>query len=170
MPFLRICSARIAAVFLLLAPVLAQAASPDTAGDPILVVSGAISPTAKDGEIEFDRAALERLDATPIDTKTPWFDGVSHFEGVRLDRLMAAVGATGTIVAAVAINDYASDIPIEDFAKYGAILAYKRNGQYMTIRDKGPLFLVYPYDKDEALQSKTFYARSVWQVKRLVVR
>jgi hypothetical protein len=160
----------IAALLLLLLPVMAQAAPPEPSGDPILVVSGSIGPTAKDGEIAFDRASLEKLDRTLIDTATPWFDGVSHFEGVRLDKLMEAVGATGTIVSAVAVNDYASDIPIEDFAKYGVILAYKRDGQYMTIRDKGPLFVVYPYDKDQNLKSKTFYARSVWQVKRLVVR
>jgi hypothetical protein len=163
-------STLMAGVLFLLLPVIAQAAPPEPQGEPILVVSGSIDPTAKDGEMVFDRASLERLDRTLIDTATPWFDGVSHFEGVRLDKLMEAVGATGTTVSAVAVNDYASDIPIEDFARYGVILAYKRDGQYMTIRDKGPLFVVYPYDRQESLKSKTFYARSVWQVKRLIVR
>jgi hypothetical protein len=163
-------SLRLAAAILLLAPQLIQAAPSEPSEGPILVVSGSIRTDSKNGEIEFDRAALERLDRTVVATRTPWFDGVSEFEGVRLDKLMTAVGAVGTNVSAVAINDYAADIPIADFARYGAILAYRRDGNYMNIRDKGPFFIVYPYDRDESLKSQTFYARSVWQVKRLVVR
>ena len=66
------------------------------------------------------------------------------FEGVSLDKLMKAVGANGERVVAVALNDYSSEIPIEDFAKYKTILALKRDGEYMPVRDKGPLFVVYP--------------------------
>ena len=70
------------------------------------------------------------------------------FEGVSLDKLMKAVGAKGERVVAVALNDYSSEIPIEDFAKYKTILALKRDGEYMPVRDKGPLFVVYPYDAE----------------------
>jgi len=44
---------------------------------------------------------------------------------------MKHVGATGDRVEAVALNDYSSEIPIEDFAKYHTIIALKRDGQYM---------------------------------------
>ena len=40
----------------------------------------------------------------------------------------------------------------------------------MPVRDKGPLFIVYPFDSDPALKSRTFYGRSVWQVAKLVVK
>ena len=83
---------------------------------------------------------------------------------------MASVGATGDRVVAVALNDYSSEIPIEDFAKYHAILALKRDGEYMPVRDKGPLFIVYPYDQNPELRSQKFYSRSVWQVARLVIK
>ena len=69
----------------------------------------------------------------------------------------------------VALNDYASSIPISDFAAHGVILALKRDGQYMPVRDKGPLFIIYPYDSSPELKSQMYYARSVWQVKRLEV-
>ena len=59
---------------------------------------------------------------------------------------MKQVEATGRRVSVVALNDYASEIPVEDFSKYKVILALKRNGEYMPVRDKGPLFIVYPYD------------------------
>jgi hypothetical protein len=39
----------------------------------------------------------------------------------------------------------------------------------MPVRDKGPLFIVYPYDSDTRLQSQTYYSRSAWQVCKLLV-
>jgi hypothetical protein len=111
---------------------------------------------------------LEAMGGEVIETTTPWFDGVTKFEGVRLDKLLK--DAKGKTVEAVAMNDYVSEIPMEDFAKYGPIIAYKRDGAYMPIRDKGPLFIVYPYDKNSELKSQKFYSRSVWQVKGLVVK
>jgi hypothetical protein len=73
-------------------------------------------------------------------------------------------------VLAIALNDYTSEVPIEDFARYHTILALKRDGEYMPVRDKGPLFIVYPYDSNPELKSQKFYSRSVWQVTRLVVK
>lgn len=32
------------------------------------------------------------------------------------------------------------------------------NGQYMRIRDKGPLFIVYPYDSSAELQNQIYYS------------
>ena len=68
------------------------------------------------------------------------------------------------------MNDYTTEIQMEDFTKHHAILALKRNGEYMPVRDKGPLFVVYPYDSDPELKSQTYYSRSAWQVARLVVK
>ena len=140
------------------------------AGKPILVISGAIKETNGDQVAKFDRDMLEKLGMVKIETKTPWYDGQVSFEGVPLDKLMAEVGATGHTVQALALNDYSTDIPIDDFAKYHTILALKRNGEYMPVRDKGPLFVVYPYDSNPDLKSQTYYSRSAWQVARFVVK
>ena len=58
---------------------------------------------------------------------------------------------------------------MSDFALHGVILALKRDGVYMPVRDKGPLFIVYPYDSDSDLQHRRYYSRSAWQVARLIV-
>lgn len=62
-----------------------------------------------------------------------------------------------------------SSLPMEDFKKFNVILAMKRDGNYMPVRDKGPLFIIYPYDSDPQLQSQTYYTRSAWQVAKLIV-
>ena len=134
----------------------------------LLTVSGNIA--AENNTMEFDRQALEALGMVSIETSTPWYKGSVKFEGVPLDSLMKAVGAKGERVVAVALNDYSSEIPMEDFAKYKTILALKRDGEYMPVRDKGPLFVVYPYDENPELKSQKFYSRSVWQVAKLIVK
>jgi hypothetical protein len=105
-----------------------------------------------------------------VETTTPWHEGKVKFEGVPMDKLMKLVGATGQRVVVVALNDYSTEIPMADFGKYNAILAIKRNGEYMPVRDKGPLFIIYPYDSNPDLQTQTYYARSAWQVAKIDVR
>jgi hypothetical protein len=136
---------------------------------PILVVSGNISNTNVAGAAQFDLPMLEALGMTKISTKTPWYDGVVTFEGVSMDKLMKLVGAKGHTVRAIALNDYVTSIPLADFAQFGTLLAIKQNGQYMPVRDKGPLFIVYPFDSNTDLQTQTYYGRSAWQLAKLVV-
>jgi hypothetical protein len=136
----------------------------------ILTVSGKIAVTNKDGAAQFDRAMLEAIGMVEFETNTPWYKGPVKFEGVPLAKLMSAVGAAGERVVVVALNDYSAEIPVEDFAKFNVILALKRDGEYMSVRDKGPLFIVYPYDSNPDLKNQKFYSRSVWQVARLEVK
>lgn len=138
-------------------------------GKPILIVSGKIQNTNIGSTAEFDRSMLEGIGLETIETTSPWYDDRVRFEGVPLDKLMELVGATGTKVTAVALNDYVTTIPLDDFKKFKVVLALKRNGEYMPVRDKGPLFIVYPYDSDPKLQSQTYYTRSAWQVAKLII-
>lgn len=135
----------------------------------ILSVSGRIRTFNKDGSAEFDRAMLESLGMESFETTTPWYNGPVKFEGVRMKKLMQAVGASGESVTAIALNDYTTDIPVADFERYGVLLALKRDGNEMPVRDKGPLFVVYPYDSRPELKSQKFYSRSAWQVAKLEV-
>jgi hypothetical protein len=140
------------------------------ADKPILTIFGKIGATNKDDTAQFDRRMLEALGMETVETTTPWHSGVVKFEGVPIDKLMKEVEAQGQRVSVVALNDYASEIPIEDFTKYKVILALKRDGEYMPVRDKGPLFIIYPYDQNPEIKNQTYYTRSVWQVARFIVK
>lgn len=155
--------------FCLISPALAQQL-PDPEGDPILTISGKVTVTNQGDTAVFDREMLEALGTRSFTTMTPWYDDPVTFEGVPLADLMETVGATGDTILAVALNDYTSEIPIADFEAHGTILALKRNGEYMPVHDKGPLFVVYPYDSDDSLKNQIYYARSAWQVYQMIVR
>ena len=142
---------------------------PSPSGKVILTVSGRIDATNKGERAEFDYAMLEALGMDRIETTTPWYDGVVRFDGVRMQRLLQAVGASGETVTAVALNDYTTEIPLKDIRRYGVLLAMKRNGSDMPVSDKGPLFIIYPYDSKPELKSQRYYSRSAWQVASLEV-
>jgi hypothetical protein len=150
---------------------LASAAPLDQPAEKaILTISGKIADTNQEGRAVFDRAMLEGLGMTSFVTATPWYNEPVKFEGVMLDRLMTAVGASGNRLVIIALNDYSAELPIADAKQYKVMLALKRDGEYLTVRDKGPLFIVYDFDSDPDLRNQKFYARSVWQIARIEVK
>jgi hypothetical protein len=158
------------AVMLLTANLGGAASLPAPTDKPILTVTGKISVTNKDGTAQFDRAMLEAIGETSFSTSTPWYKEPVKFEGVPMAKLLDAVGATGDRIVSVALNDYSAEMPMEDARKFGVILALKRDGEYMTVRDKGPIFIVYPFDSNPDLKVQKYYSRSVWQVSRIEVK
>jgi hypothetical protein len=139
-------------------------------GKVVLTISGLISNTNNGDKAEFDMPMIEALGTQSFTTKTPWYKDPVTFTGVPMSKLMETVGAKGTSLTVTALNDYATDVPVEDFKAHPVILALKRDGNYMPVRDKGPLFIVYNYDSNAELQHQRFYSRSVWQVARMVVK
>ncbi|MBL4666572.1 MAG: molybdopterin-dependent oxidoreductase, partial [Sneathiella sp.] len=77
---------------------------------------------------------------------------------------MEHLKATGNTLKATAINDYSVDIPVEDIQKHDVIIAYKMNGKFMSIRDKGPLWVIYPWSDTPSLRSELYHSRSIWQL------
>lgn len=138
-------------------------------GKVLLTVSGNIENTNEDGKAVFDITSLENLGAISFQTSSPWYNGRTTFTGISLQKLMDYVGAKGSVVKVTALNDYTTVIPLSDFKKYNVILALKINGEYMRIRDKGPLFIVYPYDSIPELNNQIFYSRSAWQVSSMKI-
>jgi hypothetical protein len=154
------------------APRLASAADAALAkptGKVILTISGKIGVFNDGNTAKFDVEMLEALGSSSFTTATPWYDGPVTFTGVLMTKLMQTVRASGETVVAAALNDYETKIPVSDFAQFGVLLALKRNGEYMPVREKGPLFIVYPYDSNSDLKSQKYYGRSAWQLARLVI-
>ena len=43
-------------------------------------------------------------------------------------------------------------------------------GAPMSVRDKGPLWIVYPYDQNTDYQSEVVFSRSIWQLNRITIQ
>lgn len=137
-------------------------------GPVVLTVKGAITNTNVGDTAEFDLAMLEALAGRKATMETPWTQGMVTFEGPLLSALLKAVGATGSTLSVKALNDYAAEVPADD-AKLATILATRMDGKLMSVRDKGPLMVVYPFDQDPSLYNEKYFSRSVWQIKEIEV-
>ncbi len=138
-------------------------------GKVVLTVSGKIGAKNTDQAAHFDMAMLEAMPQKTFTTRTPWDRQPIKFSGPLLRDVLAAAKANGTLLKAVATNDYSTTIPISDAKDFDMVLATRMNGQPIPPRTKGPLFIVYPYDSQPALQAPIYKDRSAWQLKQLVV-
>ena len=152
------------------AAALDEPALGEPAGPVILTVTGNVGEAGEERTIRFDRAMLEALGVTTLRTSTAWTAGVSEFEGVLARDLLEAVGAQGSAVIATALNDYITSIPLEELYRYPVLLAFKMDGEYLKIRDKGPLWIIYPRDQFPELKSSMFDKKWVWQLSQLEVQ
>jgi hypothetical protein len=142
---------------------LAGQAFADSHEPVILTVSGL------EDIVEYTMSDLMELGKSTFETTTIWSSGVQTFTGVPLRLLVEDLGITDGHLLARAINDYAVEIPVSDSVEDGPILAYELNGVPMSVRDKGPLWLVYPYDQNPKYRSEVIYSRSIWQLDRIEV-
>jgi hypothetical protein len=154
-----------ASAFLLCLPAHAPARELGTPTGPVI-----LSVTdAAGGTWTFDRAMIEALGWQTITTVTPFTNGPQEFAGIPLSALAAATGAQGTVIEAVAINDYVAEIPAAHMAEHGVFLALDQNGEPMRVRDRGPVWIIYPSKAvDEA--ANRFDSLMVWQLKALNFR
>lgn len=121
------------------------------------------------GEANLDREALYALPHEELVTSTVVTDGQHVFSGFLMRDLLEQVDAQGGHVTAVALNDYAVDIPVSDFYRFDVIVAYSMDGEVLSRSDKGPLWIVYPRDDHENLQDIRYDYRWVWQLYQLDV-
>jgi len=167
----RPCSRRGAALTLALAPWLwpaaawAQPAAPK--GPVVLSVSGKVK--SPPGRADFDMAALAALPQHHHTTATPWYREARKFSGPLLRDVLAAAGAQGQALRAIALNDYRVDIPVGDVQRFDVILARLLDDQPMAVREKGPLFVMYPFADHAELRNAVYFSRCAWQLKAIEV-
>ncbi len=151
-------------------PGRAQAPLPAPKQAVILSITGSISMRNLGDGAAFDAAMIDALPTHSFRTSTPWFPQPVTFSGPRLANVLSAVGAKGSTLRMVALNDYAVEVPFDDAGRFGPLLARRIDGKVIGVREKGPLFLIYPFDDRPETRNEVFYSRSIWQLARISVR
>jgi hypothetical protein len=132
---------------------------------PILTVLGA----QRAPRLEFDRDTLERIGLIRYTSRNHWYDQPVTYEGVPGSALLAVVGVPpgATRLRARALNDYVVHIPLADFRDWPVMFALKLDGQYLTVKDKGPIWVVYPNHLDPHLGGMSYQGRWIWQLREI---
>lgn len=122
--------------------------------------------TAEDAApIALLEADLALLPQASLRTGNEFTDGEHSYTGPLVRDVLRVVGlAEAGTVRFTAANDYTVEIPVADFDRYDAILARRLDGRPMSLRDKGPLWLMYPVSAHPELRDPIYVSRLIWQV------
>lgn len=136
-----------------------------TTGIAVVTPGGAVDRTLSTAEIE-------ALPAARIRTATPWseksdFDGPPLTDVLKLAGLLPA--AAGAMVVLTAADDYTVRIPLADIERLKPILAHRQDGKPLSLRTRGPYWLIFPFDDTTAIQNDLWYYRAIWQIIRIAV-
>ncbi|AHY09176.1 hypothetical protein [Serratia plymuthica] len=137
-----------------------------------LYIDGEITNKNHGGGYLLTMDDFNKLKKSHIKTTTSWTEPgkVVDFEGVKFKDLLSLVGAHGKTLRMRALNDYWVDIPLSDVEQFDILLANKRDGTPLKVRDFGPYFVIYPLDKFyDKLNSPIYQARHIWQVNSMTV-
>lgn len=113
-----------------------------------------------------DLAALPQISFT---TTTIWTTEAAVFSGPSLATVLDSLGAEGASLSMIAVNDYKVEMPWALMEQDTPIIANRINGEPFSIRDKGPLWVVFPYDSDPRFQTEEIYSLSIWQLNQIQV-
>lgn len=141
-----------------------SAGTTDATEPPVLEVTGG---QLLDQPVSLGVQDLRDIAVRNIITSTIWTDGINEFSGVPLYALLQHLDVTGSTIEAIALNDYSVFIPISDAREGGPIVAFAIDGQPIPRREKGPLWIIYPFDQSPEFRTETVYSRSIWQLNRL---
>ncbi|MEL0612284.1 hypothetical protein [Marinomonas arenicola] len=147
-------------------------ALPQPTGPVLLTLTGNVANTNVGDSAQLDRKMLEALPQHKLTTTMGWVsknERPHDYIGFSAIDLLKLVGGTGATLRIRALNQYVIDIPVSDFVKYGAIFAIKKDGKNISIRNLGPIMVLYPFDDNEHLRNEVYYWRAIWQVSSIKV-
>jgi len=136
------------------------------AEDPLLIVRG------ENVQFPITREILEKMPVKEYKALLPGMDDKFHtVRGPLMRDILALAGVNGTKMEAMALDQYQIEIPVEDVTRYDVIVATSVDGAPLTVRTKGPIWLVYPsFDNPELRLNPIYEARSIWQLSEITVK
>jgi hypothetical protein len=140
-------------------------------GPVVLSLTGKIGTTNGPGRLDFDMETLEKLGMIEFTVDDPYLKRATTYQGVILQRVLdiARLPQDATTLHAIALNDYATDVPIKPINQWPVMLATKRDGQRMPVADKGPIEIVFPYNSF-TIDPTVYDPMWVWQLRSFEVR
>jgi hypothetical protein len=111
---------------------------------------------------------LLAMPQSKVVTKNDYVNEAVEFSGPTLKDLLVRykIDSDATLIMH-AINEFSVTVPASDAYQYNVILALFSDGEAMSIRDKGPIWVIYPMDDHEELLDDSYNSRIIWQLTRI---
>lgn len=138
--------------------------APLPSGSVSLVFAGA--PGQPERKLSF--AEIEALGLHRVHTATFWPGDDGVYEGPLLRDVLQAAGlGEAAAIRVVALDGFSQVLPRADWTRWPVLLATRRDGKAMTVRNKGPFRIIYPRDMNPGLQDPSYRLRWVWLIRSI---
>jgi hypothetical protein len=135
------------------------------AEDTILTVTN----VTEGRNVSFSYDDLLELPQIEFRTTTIWKSEVDSYSGPSLATVLDAAKMPYADLRIYAINDYAADFPAKKIEADAPILTIQVNGEPFSVRQKGPIWLLFPFDDNDDYRTEDNFALSVWQLRQIDV-
>ncbi len=142
----------------------------DASDRVVLLISGNHGHENQSEPLELKLTTIEELPSETFTTTTPWTEGDVTWEGVRISTLMEYLKTDSMEFKASALDGYEIMFKGVDIEKYPVIIAYKRDGEYMSVRELGPFWIMFPFDDyKKEFSFAEHRALAVWQLNQIEI-
>jgi hypothetical protein len=122
-------------------------------------------------EIHLSDQDLSALKQQEIITSSLWTTGVNTFTGPNLKDVVELWGALDDIaeIHLIAFDNYQIDIPKDLINDTHPVVANRFNGEAYSLRQKGPLWIMFPFDESDDMQTGLYQSRAVWHLTTIEI-
>jgi hypothetical protein len=140
------------------------------ASDIVLTIERQAS-AGGEAKLELTREDLTALPQITVRESNQYVDDVTEFSGPLGRVVVDLIGrGTGDTIVLTAANDYSIEAPLSDFDRFDVVFAMVMDGKEMSLRDKGPIWVIYPISTSSELQDPIYNSRLVWQLSHMEIK
>jgi hypothetical protein len=115
--------------------------------------------------VTLDRTELETLPQQTVITVTPYFEGEVEFTGPALNKILERfTQEDDTDITFTALNDYRVSGSLDEIRKLDAIVATRMDNKPMSVRNRGPFWIILPLSDRPELNHEDYHRFMVWQL------
>ncbi len=117
--------------------------------------------------IDYSLSELQALPQGKIITAHPWVSEPHQYRGPDLVLLLGQLFGHRRVTSLYleALNGFSVTVDWSQVAPFSPILAWQDNGRVMSRRNKGPLWLMLPFDRLSEMQQANFRHFMAWQLR-----
>jgi len=129
----------------------------------------AIKNSGCDNAVQLNQAALLALPQKQFVTHHSWSDNAESFSGPLLQDVLNTTCSNTKKIKLTALNDYAIDMDFSRLKHYQPIIALSVNGKRLSIREKGPLWIMLPLDDHKDIEKRSMDGMMIWQLSDIKI-
>lgn len=136
--------------------------------DTVLVIQATANSGCTNNTLQLSETSLLGLPQQQFKTHHSWSAEAETFSGPLLEDVIKIACGDATKINLKALNDYSVDVDFTVAKSFRPIVAHSINGSRLSVRDKGPLWIMVPSD-DLKVVSKEMDGMLIWQLSDITI-